>query len=227
MTEIHPSSTQTQPRTGARPAPPPPRKGARPSRRRIVLLVTAGMVLLIGLAVLGGVLLLGPGPRPAASSSPTVAASPTAAPTPSAAPSASRSPSPTPSPTPPAAVLDLSGQAAYQFLSPTGNIVCQMASTNVRCSAQNRSWTPPAPADCTLDHGDLGIDANGRATVVCAGDTIRQPLSGSSIPTLAYGRAVRMGDMMCFSQSNGVSCSSNLTGDSIFLARERYELNSH
>ncbi|WOQ18000.1 DUF6636 domain-containing protein [Raineyella sp. W15-4] len=202
----------------------------RPSRRRIVLLVTGGALLLVVLAVIGSVLFLDPRPGAIASPVATAVASPTAGGSPSTSPAGSPSTaeSATPSPAPTrAAVLDLSGQAAYQFVSPTGNIVCQMGSSNVRCDAKDRAWTPPAPDGCTLDHGDLGIDTNGHATVVCAGDSIRQPTTGSSIPTLAYGQAVRMGDMMCFSQSNGVSCSSNLTGDSIFLARERYELNSH
>jgi len=217
----HPSPLSSQPTP--RPTTSRPTAGARPGSRRTRLLLAGGVLALVGLAVIGLTLLLAPAPAPEASAGATAPPTATAAPT-SAAPSRSASTTPTPSR---AAVLDLSDRSAYQFASPTGNIICQMGPTGVRCDARDKSWTPPAPDGCTQAHDDLGIDANGRAGVVCATDTIRQPMKGSSIPTLGYGQAARMGDLMCFSQSNGISCSSNLTGDSIFLARERYEISTH
>lgn len=136
----------------------------------------------------------------------------------------------TPAPTPGAsrsAVLDLSDRSAYQFVSPTGNIICRMGPSTVRCNAKDRSWSPPAPADCEQAHDDIALGADGKATVVCHTDSIRQPMTAATIPTLTYGTAVKMGDVLCISQSNGISCAQSMTGDSIFLARERYEVNTH
>lgn len=190
--------------------------------RRVATITLA----LLGVAVIVGLgltLLLRPSiPRSAAHTPSDGTSAPTTGPTPTPSGTPTRIPAPTSS-----AVLDLSDRSAYRFASPTGNIICLMGPSTVRCNAQNRSWTPPAPAGCQQAHDDLAIDAGGRATVACHTDSIRQAPDGGAIPTLAYGTAVKMGAVLCISQSNGISCAQSMTGDSIFLARERYEVNIH
>lgn len=194
--------------------------------RRILSLVS----LVVGLLLVGwvGVALVasGSGHRAAAPSSASATTTSTPSPSPSGAATASSTPTASASASPgAAAVLDLTGQQSYLFASPSGNIVCHLGSSSVRCSTADRQWTPPAPDGCRQAHDDLALTGEGKAVVVCHTDTIR-PAAETSAHVLAYGRAVKMGDILCFSQTNGMSCSNTTTGSSIFMARERYEVNN-
>ncbi|QGF22483.1 DUF6636 domain-containing protein [Raineyella fluvialis] len=126
------------------------------------------------------------------------------------------------------AVLDVSSSDRYRFASPTGNIVCQLDKDAVQCAAADRQWTPTPTGkdDCKDPNGDVALRSDGRAVVVCHGDSIGQRTDKKTSATvLDYGHAVKKGDIMCLSQTNGVTCSSNVNGASIFLSRERYEVN--
>lgn len=109
------------------------------------------------------------------------------------------------------------------FLSPTGNIGCQMLDGFARCDILQRSWSPPPhPASCSreVDYGQgLEVGATGKAGFVCAGDTARDPNS----PPLRYGYASVEGKIACVSAFTGMTCTS-ADGHGFFISRQRYRI---
>lgn len=43
---------------------------------------------------------------------------------------------------------------------------------------------------------------------------------------LAYGTSLRVGDYMCESEEQGVTCLEVGTGDSFFIAKDRYSIDT-
>lgn len=122
---------------------------------------------------------------------------------------------------PPAAVRTAVRSGLVGFVTPSKNIGCYLDTESIRCDIARRSWTPPpTPADCELDWAQgISIGATGRAAFVCAGDTTL-----GAGPALAYGNAIRVGNMVCASLTNGVRCSNLKTGRGFSLAKESYSL---
>jgi hypothetical protein len=108
------------------------------------------------------------------------------------------------------------------FSSPTKNIGCAIDTSYARCDLTDRDWEPPAkPADCDLEWGDsVEVSKQGKAAFVCHGDTTR-----GSPDVLEYGDALRVGaggQVICWSETVGMSCENQATGHGFFLARESY-----
>jgi hypothetical protein len=110
------------------------------------------------------------------------------------------------------------------FQSPTGNIGCQLVGGVARCDVGQRTWSlPPRPASCPsqVDFGQgAEVGGSGSARLVCAGDTARDPTS----PKLEYGSASQVGDFVCVSRANGITCTNRTNGHGFLVNRDRYSL---
>ncbi|HEY1834972.1 MAG TPA: DUF6636 domain-containing protein [Solirubrobacteraceae bacterium] len=109
------------------------------------------------------------------------------------------------------------------FQTPSGNIGCQLIDGLARCDIEKRSWSPPPrPASCpnVVDFGQgLEVSAEGTAAgFVCAGDTARDPSS----PKLAYGTGTQVGDFLCVSEEDGLSCRDTESGHGFFISIQSY-----
>ncbi len=105
------------------------------------------------------------------------------------------------------------------FQTPSRNIACSYHSGILRCEiGGGLEPLPPKPVSCSLDWGyGLKLRLTGRAYVLCAGDTIRQP----DAPVLAYGSTWRRSGLSCVSRTTGLTCR-NAAGHGFFLSRKRW-----
>jgi hypothetical protein len=89
-----------------------------------------------------------------------------------------------------------------EFLSPTGNISCEVNYDSTGLMGTYCQTTEP-PRSVTMD-------AAGRYTT-CAGEQCLGN-SGEGTPTLAYGTATGVGPFRCESASTGVTCIAHGRG---------------
>lgn len=110
---------------------------------------------------------------------------------------------------------------AGPFQSPSGNIGCYVSKQGARCDIRHKQWkAPPKPKNCELDWGGgLAVDRQGKAGVVCAGDTAL-----NQGPVLAYGKTFTKGRFRCKSTMSGVRCNNIETGHGFFISRQTYQL---
>lgn len=108
------------------------------------------------------------------------------------------------------------------FISPSGNIGCQMDAKNVRCDIREAEFAEPAaPSNCPLDYGDsVGVRLSGPGFFVCHGDTAVDP----GAPQLAYGESTGIGPFVCQSAESGISCTNTDTGNGFTLSRQAADL---
>jgi hypothetical protein len=158
---------------------------------RVPALLTCGAV------VLGACVLLGacsPGPDTATTSTSTTAASTTSS---SAAVSTTTS-SPTPTTTSgvPMPFVPMQTATGGEFLSPSGNISCEVDFSPTDQGALCLTLEPPRSVNMTVD-GTL---------TQCAG---AQCLSNAGLgtPTLAYGTETGVGPFRCVSATTGITCT--------------------
>lgn len=108
------------------------------------------------------------------------------------------------------------------FTSPAGNIGCIADDNQVRCDIKKHSWTVKPDPKCQLDYGNgLMVSAEGKARVVCAGDTTLN--DGSE---LADGYINMVGSFECRTDEEGDSmrCENLTTGHGFELSPDDYEL---
>lgn len=107
--------------------------------------------------------------------------------------------------------------AFEQFRTPSGNIGCVYADTSLRCDIRSRiPHPPPRPKTCDLDWGGgYGLNATGRAHVMCAGDTAIDP-HARAIP---YGTTWHAGAFTCTSDVAGLRCT-NAARHGFFLSKD-------
>jgi hypothetical protein len=87
--------------------------------------------------------------------------------------------------------------AGGEFLSPSGNISCEVSLTTVYCQTD-------APAQ------SVTMTVNGQYKT-CSGVTcLGNP--GEKTPTLAYGKATGVGSFLCLSATAGVTCTTGGKG---------------
>ena len=87
--------------------------------------------------------------------------------------------------------------AGGEFLSPSGNISCEVSLTTVYCQTDTpaRSVTMTAVGQYKTCNG-----------VTCLGNP------GEKTPTLAYGKATGVGSFLCVSATTGVTCTTGGKG---------------
>jgi uncharacterized protein DUF6636 len=105
------------------------------------------------------------------------------------------------------------------FRTPSKNIFCALTRSAVRCDIAQNKWTlPTKPADCELDWGNGAYIDRGKAGFTCTGDT----LLGTATETLEYDHALRSGDVLCTSESTGLTCKDEKTGRGFTMSVARY-----
>ena len=118
--------------------------------------------------------------------------------------------------------------APAYFETPSGNIACawfadfDKPSKTLRPLRDHLAPSPNAEASglCDVDWGyGLTLANTGRASVLCAGDTIRRQ---GRRAVLAYGTTWRKRGITCRSRSVGLACR-NAAGHGFFLSRERWQ----
>ncbi|KAA1423357.1 hypothetical protein FE697_007010 [Mumia zhuanghuii] len=109
------------------------------------------------------------------------------------------------------------GEEMPAFRSPTGNIVCRVASDGARCAITDYSFTPPdRPDGCEGSWGgELVLDESG-GYFACA----VPEMSGNS-PELEYGSSTVIGDYGCTSQRTGVVCVHTGSGHGFMVSRTK------
>lgn len=147
---------------------------------------------------------------------------PPAASSPSPAAASPTTPAGTPAPTAARLVVERvpDGPGAFRaFSSPSKNIGCEMDQGYVRCDIYEHNWKlAPRPGDCDADWGagtELSTDDEAATVGVCASD------AAGGGPVMAYGHALRIGDVQCASYPTGVECVHVGTEHGFFLSRER------
>ncbi|MCT7660475.1 hypothetical protein N4S67_18890 [Mycobacterium sp. CPCC 205710] len=125
----------------------------------------------------------------------------------------------------------------FQFVSPSGNIACEMdehfdGTAEAWCKIRDHSWAAPTDTICPVANvtGAIGEPADdfqlrqGRAA--CTGFVMNQIFfSGPYLPgTLAYGQTHTVGPITCASEPSGVTCSDSSTGHLFRVSQESYQL---
>lgn len=125
----------------------------------------------------------------------------------------------------PSGATNAASPAAFE--TPSRNIACgwiadvdRPTRTYLRCEIRSLlSPLPKRPAVCDLDWGyGLEMASTGRASVLCAGDTIRRP---GRVAVVAYGTTWRKRGFTCRSARVGLTCR-NTSGHGFFLSRESW-----
>lgn len=92
--------------------------------------------------------------------------------------------------------------------------------TALRCDVADVRNPPKRPAACGLDYGTaFGLTATGRATRLCAGDTVLDPRA----PVLAYGKTKHYGPFTCTARRSGLRCATR-AGHGFVLSRQTQRL---
>jgi hypothetical protein len=123
-----------------------------------------------------------------------------------------------------AIVLPASAEAdSSPFISPSGNIDCQINAGGAICDISDHTYQPPPPPPCA-EHFPWGsrfvLEAGKAATVVCHSDSLRVP----GEPTLDYGQTKSAGTFTCDSEFSGMKCTDSSTGHYFRVSRDSYDL---
>jgi hypothetical protein len=104
------------------------------------------------------------------------------------------------------------------FQTPSRAIHCGYSAppASLRCDVDGGlKPKPKRPASCELDWaGGLNLGKTGRASVVCAGDTVDDP----DARVVGYGKTWRRGGIECVVKRAGTTCE-NTSGHGFFLSR--------
>lgn len=105
------------------------------------------------------------------------------------------------------------------FTSPDGNIGFIADQTMVRCDIKHKTWKVKRDPKCQLDYGGGLTVADGKAELVCAGDTTL-----NSGPDVAAGTVNMVGPFECQTNEWGDSmrCENVTTGNGFELSADEY-----
>jgi YVTN family beta-propeller protein len=110
----------------------------------------------------------------------------------------------------------------WQFKSPTGNIVCQLAPTGAACEIHQYHYAvPPRPPNCQQSWGDrIAFDVGLPASLVCHAGTFP-----SVLPTQAYATPLTSGSNTCvINEDTGVNCRDTASGHSFRVSQQSYDV---
>ena len=114
----------------------------------------------------------------------------------------------------PDGALDLAG-----FVMPSGNIWCQLGDSEAQCVIESFNFSAPSLPDCSDEvAGHVWQVSADQAGPVCPGDAV--PGAPDDLTELAYGDATTVGDFLCESTRDGVTCRAISTGHGFEIARD-------
>jgi hypothetical protein len=120
----------------------------------------------------------------------------------------------------------------YEFITPSGNIDCDIYADNsgASCQIREHTWVMPASTDgpfgraCNFSFGGLEfyVSQGKPANLGCyeGASTFGRP----GVKTLDYGQTISRGNTTCVSEVSGVTCTDTATGHFFRVSRENYEL---
>ena len=120
----------------------------------------------------------------------------------------------------------------YEFVSPSGNIVCTMYADNTgaNCEVREHTWAVPVSTHgpygraCHFSFGGLEffVSKSKPGNLGCyeGGSKFDTP----GLETLDYGQTYSRGAITCGSEPSGVTCTDTATGHYFRVSRENYEL---
>ncbi|TDE97313.1 hypothetical protein EXU48_03665 [Occultella glacieicola] len=104
------------------------------------------------------------------------------------------------------------------FSSPSRNIWCEIAQDDATCMIGDITFTPPEVADCDpAIAGHFWQVTAERADPICGAEVPTE--APADLPDLAYGASTVVGDFLCTSETDGVTCVSISTGHGVTIAR--------
>jgi hypothetical protein len=126
---------------------------------------------------------------------------------------------------------------SYRFLSPSGNVGCDMegdpnSTVFAVCKIQDHTWAAAPSEYCQQASvpgatGGPGSDLQlGQGIRPCVGFSMNQFFfSGPYAPsTLGYGQTHTVGAITCDSEQSGVTCTDSSTGHFFRVSNESYQL---
>lgn len=144
-------------------------------------------------------------------------------------------------------ILTTGDQAS--FVMPSGNIQCVMRPGSAICQIASKQFDPAkgdmdpnALGGCTPESADaVTVIDDEAATWGCTSETIRgqaalelggwwaaddigdtENVDGTDLAVLSYGQSLQLGQMLCVSESTGISCRDLNSSAGFTLAREDY-----
>ncbi len=147
-------------------------------------------------------------------------------------------------------VIDATAAQLTAWDSPSGNIVCAgfksdgSSTFEVRCDVMEHTWkVPPKPASCEFDWGH-GTYLNAKAGITCISDALIGTDAVASDGTwwngkpgsqvidlgereavaLSYGASLKLGTIICTSQTDGMHCTNTQTKAGFDISRAAYTL---
>lgn len=102
------------------------------------------------------------------------------------------------------------------FKMPSKNIGCAIFSGNLRCDILS-GMKPEPTMQCDFDWTGLILSASGKASPVCASDTVYK----KKAKTLQYGSKWKRHGIVCRSRTTGLRCR-NKKDNGFFLSREKW-----
>jgi hypothetical protein len=122
--------------------------------------------------------------------------------------------------------------ADHEFVTPSGNIVCDVYSQGegVNCQVREHAWVQPASTTgpygrpCNFNFGGLEfyLSKGNPGKLGCYEGSSN--FTASNLKTLDYGQTYTRGVISCVSELSGVTCTDTATGHFIRVARESYDL---
>lgn len=90
------------------------------------------------------------------------------------------------------------------FQTPTGNIVCSIQNSILRCDLlENIAHVPKKPKDCEWDWGSsFAMKAKGKPYRLCVSDAIQEEF------ILEYGKSWKSQGFECISKAAGLTCTN-------------------
>jgi len=119
-----------------------------------------------------------------------------------------------------------------EFVTPSGNIVCDIYGdgSGANCEIREHTWVAPASTDgpygrpCNFDFGGLEFYVSqakpGNLGCYEGASSFGRP----NVKTLDYGQSQSQGAITCTSELSGVTCTDTATGHFFRVSRDTYEL---
>ena len=139
----------------------------------------------------------------------------------------------------PLAAVAHADYTSYTFLSPSGNIGCEMEDDSggtifAVCKTRNAAWAASPSQNCPQGAvpgatGEPGSDLQlSQGKPPCVGFSMNQffwpPDPLADHPTLGYGQTHSIGSVTCDSEPLGVTCTDTSTGHFFRVSSDSYQL---